>query len=149
MKIRRKKIGDRSYNLVDAGTGEIIATAAQTGEHGRDNYPWEFSLANDMIFGKLDARTGHSVETLRDAVDIVETGATQFGLLKPVGKVDPREIKEGQVLRVLSNNRNTFYRATQDSYGGYVVEIPANHSSGELTEVHVRPEDIVTLFEDA
>jgi len=148
MKIRRMKAGDRSYYLVDTGTGEIIATAAQTGERGRDDYPWEWSLSNDMIFGKLSARTGHSVETLREAIDIVETGANQYGLLKPVGPVDPFDIKENQVFRVMQGGRFNYYRSTQSAYGtGWNIEIPANHSSGELTEVHLTRDQHVTLYE--
>lgn len=146
MKLVRKKIGDRSYKLVDRATGKEIATAAQTGEHGRDNYPWEWSLSEGMIFGRLDIRTGRSVESLKDAVDLVETGATNYGLLTPVGKVSGYDIKEGEVFRHMSGNRNYFFRATQDAYGEFNAYIPANDSRGDLTEVLIRHGDTVTLY---
>jgi len=146
MKLKRKKIGDRSYQLVDTATGKEIGTAAQTGEHGRDNYPWEWSLSDDMIFGRLDMRTGHSVESLRDAVDIIESGANTFGLLKPVGPVSPYDIKEGQVFRYMHGGRYYFYRATQDAYGEFNAYIPCNDSRGDLSEVLIPHGATVTLY---
>jgi hypothetical protein len=146
MKLKRKKVGDRSYQLVDTKTGKVIATAAQTGEHGRDNYPWEWSLSDEMIFGRLDIRTGHSVESLRDAVDIIETGINHYGLYKPVGKVSGYDIKEGQVFKAMHRGLNYYYRATQDAYGEFNAYIPANNSKGELTEVLVPHGLEVVLF---
>jgi hypothetical protein len=146
MKLKRKKIGDRSYRLVDTVTGKEIGTAAQTGEHGRDNYPWEWSLSDYMIFGKLDLRTGHSVESLRDAVDIIETGANSYGLLKPVGEVSPYDIKEGQVFKATIRGLNYYFRATQDAYGEFKAYIPANNAKGELTEVLIVHGETVTLY---
>jgi hypothetical protein len=153
MKLKRKKIGDRNYNLVEVGTGEVIANAVQTGEHGRDNYPWEWSLNTDWIFGRLDVRTGHSVESLKDAVDIVETGANNYGLFKPVGKVEPFAVREGQIFRVMTGGRYFLYRATQEPYGSGIgstaVYIPANDSKGALVEVMLLPEDTVTVYVEA
>jgi hypothetical protein len=150
MKLKRKKVGDRSYELVDRETGKAIATASQTGEHGRDNYPWDWSLSDEMIFGRLDMRTGHSAESLKDIVDTVEGGADQYGLLKPVARVDPYSIKEGQVFRSMTRGRFYFYRATQDAYGGELnTYIPANDHKGELTEVVLIEGDTVTLYADA
>jgi hypothetical protein len=147
MKLKRKKVGDRSYQLVDTKSGKIIGTAAQTGEHGRDNYPWEWSLSDGMIFGRLDIRTGHSVESLRDAVDIIETGANNYGLYRPVGKVSGFDIKEDQVFKIMIRGLNYFFRATQDAYGEFDAHIPANNSKGELTEVLAVNGDTVTLYE--
>lgn len=147
MKLKRKKIGDRSYLLVDAKTGAGIALAAQTGEHGRDNYPWEWHLIGEAIFGRLDIRTGHSVESLRDAVDIIETGINNYGLFKPVGKVSPYDIKEGKVFKATIRGLNYFFRATQDAYGEFNAHIPANNSKGELTEVLIVHGQEVVLFE--
>ena len=147
MKLKRKKVGDRSYELVDTKTGRVIATAAQTGEHGRDNYPWEWSLSEYMIFGRLDIRTGHSVESLRDAVDIIETGVNNYGLYKPYGNVSGYDIKEGQVFKVMHRGLNYFYRATQDAYGEFNAYIPANDSKGELSEVLIPHSATVTLYE--
>ncbi len=147
MKLKRKKIGDRNYQLVDTKTGKVLATAAQTGEHGRDNYPWEWSLTDEMIFGRLDFRTGHSVESLKDAVDIVESHANGYGLYKPVGKVSGYDILEGQVFRAMHRGLNYYYRATQDAYGEFNAYIPANDSKGELTEVLIPHGETVTLYE--
>jgi hypothetical protein len=152
MKLKRKKIGDRNYNLVDAGTGEAIANAVQTGEHGRDNYPWGWDMLDGRIFGRLDARTGSSAESLKECVDYIESTANSFGLLKPVGEVDPYEIKEGQVFKAMIRGLNYFFRATQDSYGDFNAYerkgtvIPANNAKGELTEVRISHGDTVTLY---
>jgi hypothetical protein len=146
MKLKRKKVGDRSYELVDRETGKVIATASQTGEHGRDNYPWSWMLEDDMIFGRLDQRTGHSTDSLREIVDIVESNGNYYGLLKPVGKVDPFEIKEGQVFRAMFHGLNYFFRATQDAYGENEASIPANNAKGELTEVLIPNGQTVTLY---
>jgi hypothetical protein len=152
MKLKRKKIGDRNYNLVDAETGEVIANAVQTGERGRDNYPWGWSMAVGLIFGKLDARSGSSASTLAECVDYVESVANGYGILREVGQVDPYEIKEGQVFRVMTHGVYYFYRATQDSYGSYDTysrkgtTIPAKDHRGELTEVLILHGDSVTLY---
>lgn len=147
MKLKRKKIGDRSYQLVDTKTGKVIGTAAQTGEHGRDNYPWEWSLSEFMIFGRLDIRTGHSVESLRDAVDIIETGVNNYGLYKPVGEVSGYDIKEGQVFKAMHRGLNYYYRATQDAYGEFNAYIPCNNAKGDLSEVLIPHGETVTLYE--
>jgi len=149
MKLKRKKVGDRSYELVDTVTGKVIATAAQTGEHGRDNYPWDWHLSDDMIFGKLGVRTGHSAESLKDIVSIVESGSDQYGLLKPVGQVSGYDIKEGQVFKAMLHGLTYYFRATQDAYGSGSTHIAANDSKGELTEVVIEQGDTVTLYVDA
>lgn len=147
MKLKRKKIGDRNYNLIDTKTGAVVANCVQTGEHGRDNYPWEWTLLDDAIFGRLDIRTGHSVESLKDAVDIIETGVNNYGLYKPVGEVSGYDIKEGQVFRVITRGTRYFYRSTQDAYGEFNAYIPANDSRGDLSEVLVPHGNTVTLYE--
>jgi hypothetical protein len=87
MKLKRKKIGDRSYLLVDTKTGEVIAHAAQTGEHGRDNYPWDWYLADGVEFAQqkypngASIRTGGAAEFLKDIVDNVESTANYYGLI--------------------------------------------------------------------
>ena len=87
MKLKRKKIGDRSYQLVDTKTGEVIAHAAQTGEHGRDNYPWDWYLEDGVEWAEkkypsgATIRTGGSAESLKNIVDNVESTATYFGLI--------------------------------------------------------------------
>lgn len=146
MKLKRKKIGDRSYNLVDVETGVAIAHAAQTGEHGRDLYPWEWSMLDDRIFGKLDYNTGRSVDSLRDAVDAVESGARQHGILAPAGQIEAVTVKEGQVFKY----DRYLFRATQNAYysgiGTEEVTITANNYKGELTEVKIPFEDQVIIY---
>lgn len=146
MKIVRKKIGDRSYNLVDKDTGVVIAHAAQTGEHGRDNYPWEWSLEEGLVFGKLGARTQSSASTLAESVDYVESTARDFGILREQGQVSGYDIKEGDVFRMMANGLYYFYRATQDAYGEFNAYIPCNDSRGELSEVLVPHGSTVTLY---
>jgi hypothetical protein len=145
MKLKRKKIGDRNYQLVDAKTGTVVALAAKTGEHGRDNYPWEWHLFENAIFGRLNASTGRSEDSLRDCVDYIESEATSSGILKPVGQVDPYGVKEGQVFR----SHGMYFRATQDAYGEFNAYIPANNAKGELTEVLVGHGLLVTLYVEA
>lgn len=148
MKIKRKKIGDRSYNLINTETGTAVAHAVQTGEHGRDNYPWEWRMLDGRIFGRLDYITGRSTDSLRDAVDYVESGINSYGTLIPVGEVDAHEVTEGQVFRVMVRNVNYYFRATQDAYGDEYTCIPANNAKGELTEVVVLHGETVTLYAD-
>lgn len=149
MKLKRKKIGDRNYNLVDVATGEVIANAVQTGEHGRDNYPWSWDMADGRIFGRLDASTGGSADSLTYCVDYVESTGNSFGILKPVGPVSPYDIKEGQVFKAMHNGLNYYYRATQDAYGEFNAYIPCNNSRGELTEVLIPHTQTVTLYVEA
>lgn len=146
MKLKRKKIGDRNYNLIDVETGEAVANCVQTGEHGRDNYPWDWHLLDERIFGRLDATTGTSDDAMKNVVDIIETEATLNGILKPVGKVDPYDIKEGDVFRATIRGLNYYFRATQDAYGEFNAYIPANNSKGELTEVLIMHGETVTLY---
>ena len=142
MKLKRKKIGDRQYNLVDEA-GRVIATAAQTGEHGRDNYPWEWHLLDDRIFGMLGLSTGKSEDSLKNCVDFVEANGTAYGLYKPVGPLDPYEVKEGQVFRY----SYYYYRAISDAHGEFNAYIPVNDHRGENTEIVVAHGNTVTLYE--
>ena len=81
MKIKRVKTGDRKYNLVDVVVGDVVATAVQTGERGRDNYPWEWALADDSVeFGDSGLKTGGVMESLKNIVDYVEANASHYGL---------------------------------------------------------------------
>ena len=38
---KRRKIGDRVYEITRRDTGEVVGHAAMTGEYGRDDYPWD------------------------------------------------------------------------------------------------------------
>jgi len=81
MKLKRKKTGDRKYDLIDTEVGDVVATAVQTGERGRDDYPWEWSLTDiNYEFGDSGLSTGGSRESLKDIVDFVESAASKYGI---------------------------------------------------------------------
>lgn len=143
MKLKRKKIGDRNYALINVSTGEYVANAAQTGEHGRDNYPWSWHLLGERIFGRLAASTGKSEDSLKNCVDWVESEATSSGIYKPAGSVSGYDVKEGQVFRYASY----YYRALADAHGEFNAYIPASNHRGDTTEIIVRHGDSVTLYE--
>jgi hypothetical protein len=143
IQIKRKKVGDRSYHLIDVGSGMAIATASQTGERGRDNYPWEWHLFGSRIFGRLNASTGRSEESLKAAIDYIQSEGTSNGILKPVGTVSGYDIKEGQTFRYGAY----YYRATKDAHGEFNAYIPAVDHRGGHTEIVVRHENTVTLYE--
>ena len=142
IKLKRKKIGDRSYQLVDAKTGEVIALAAQTGEHGRDNYPWEWHMADDKIFAKLSASTGQSADALKTCVDYVESFANAHGILRYVGPVDPYTVTTGQVFRY----HGQFYRATANARGEFNAYIECKNYKEQSTEIYVPHGATVTLY---
>lgn len=148
MKLKRKKIGDRNYDLIDTASGSVIANAVQTGEHGRDNYPWSWDMSDDRIFGRLGISTGGSADSLKYVVDYVESLADAYGLLMPAVDIRPQSIKEGQVFRVIKRGIRHFYRATQDAYytGTENVLITANDQKGELTELRLPSNEDVTLY---
>lgn len=144
MNLKRKKIGDRSYNLIDTETGVEIATVSQTGEHGRDNYPWDWHMLDGRIFGHLGLSTGRSVESMKNAVEYVQANADAYGTLVPAGQIEAHTIREGQVFK----HKNYLYRATQNAYfyGNDQVTITANNHKGELVEVNVPFEDQILIY---
>ncbi len=82
MKLKRKKVGDHSYDLVDTATGTAIARVSKTGEDGRDNYPWSWELADDIKgFGDPGIRTTGVTESLKNAVDFIETTTNMVTLV--------------------------------------------------------------------
>lgn len=144
LKLKRKKTGDRVYDLVDAKTGTKIATAAQTGEHGRDNYPWERGFYDSRIFGKLDMRTTQSHESLKDIVDFIESHINSFGLLKPSGDpVSGYEICKGQHFRYAGY----YYQATADPTGEFNAYVQVLNYRGDPSEIVIRHGDFVTLYD--
>jgi len=80
MKLKRRKVGDRSYELVDASTLELIATAVNTSTGG-DDYPWDWHLRNGLHFGGTAhvRKEGGVQATLKDVVDYIESGINQYG----------------------------------------------------------------------
>ena len=142
MKLKRKKIGDRSYLLVDTVTGREIAQASQTGEHGRDNYPWEWHLLGEGISGRLNASSGRSEESLRSCVDYIEAEISNYGLYRPEKIVDGYDVLEGDLFRY----GGYYYRALADAHGEFNAYISVNDHRGENTEIIVRHGDRVTVY---
>lgn len=62
--LKRRKIGDRKYAIIDRTTGQQVGEAAMTGEYSRDDYPWE----GDSIHGV----TG-SQDSLRAVIEKIAT----------------------------------------------------------------------------
>lgn len=113
MKIKRVKTGDRQYNLVDVEVGDVVATAVQTGERGRDNYPWEWSLADPTVeFGDSGMKTGGSKESLKDIVSYVEANANKYGLTYRKDLRD-RDAKREAAIEAAKNANATFETALQ------------------------------------
>lgn len=146
MKLKRKKVGDRNYDLVDTETGEVVANCVQTGEHGRDNYPWDWSLSDGRIFGRLGATTGTSSESLKAAVEYIQDLGTAYGFLKPVGQVSGLDVKEGQVFRHMVHNTNYFYRALADAHGDGKAYLDVNNQKGDTALLIVPEGDTVTVY---
>lgn len=80
MKLKRKKIGDRQYLLIDTATGKDVAIAAQTGEHGRDNYPWDWYLVGKLDFEDPAGRPTGVADALKVCIETIESRAKQYGL---------------------------------------------------------------------
>ena len=144
LKLKRKKIGDRKYDLVDAKTGAQIAVAFQTGEHGRDNYPWEWNWYAERTFGKFD-KYPRSEESLKNIVDIIESYANQIGILKPVaGKwLSGYDVPEGQNFRYAGR----YYTCNGKVHGEFNAYVPVLDYRGNSTEIIVRHGDSVQVLD--
>lgn len=142
MKLKRKKVGDRSYDLINTATGEVIANASQTGEHGRDNYPWSWHLTGDRTFGRLQAATVRSEESLKACVGYIESEATGYGTYIRSGDVDGYSIKEGDIFRY----GMYYYRALADAHGEFNAYVSVNDHRGENTEIIVRHGHTVAVY---
>ena len=85
MKLKRRKVEASNYELVDE-QGNLIAHVIRTGEYGRDDYPWDWYLADDVEFDVDKDSTGHrprsqgNSDNMRDAVDYIETCISQYGI---------------------------------------------------------------------
>lgn len=143
IQLKRKKVGDRSYYLIDVSSGITVANAVQTGERGRDNYPWEWHLFSERIFGRLNASTGRSEDSLRNCIDYIQSEGSSNGIYKPVGSVSPYEIKEGQIFRYGS----LYYRSTKNARGEFNAYIATVDYRGVQSEIVVRHTNEVTLYE--
>lgn len=86
MKLKRRKVGDRSYELVDASTRELIATAVNTSTGG-DDYPWDWHLRDGLHFGGVTGkrREGGVQATLKDVINYIESGFDQYGVREDDG----------------------------------------------------------------
>lgn len=86
MKLKRKRVGDQKYHLLDAETGRPLAVAVKTGTH-LDDYPWDWYLlpgvylASDLPSGRRNQGVSDALHT---AVDEVEALLGQFGVLPEV-----------------------------------------------------------------
>ncbi len=81
MKIKRKKVGDRTYELIDTEVGDVVARVSMTGRYGVDHYPWDWHLTDDTVeFGDSGMRTQGVTETLKGAIDFIEVNANRYGL---------------------------------------------------------------------
>lgn len=139
MKLKRKKTGDRKYDLIDTEVGDVVATAVQTGERGRDDYPWEWSLTDiNYEFGDSGLSTGGSRESLKDIVDFVESAASKYGITY---RRDLREKEtaatEKDAAEALYTRRNELaaefdhrYAPSYDSLGG-----PARRAIDRIIEL--------------
>lgn len=79
LKLRRKKVGPSSYELVDSVVGDVIAYAAKTGTH-LDDYPWDWYLRDGMHFGGVHGlKEGGVKDTLKAVVDYIESGINRYG----------------------------------------------------------------------
>lgn len=45
-RLKRRKVGDRKYEIILRSTGEVVAVSVMTGERGRDDYPWEVEMTH-------------------------------------------------------------------------------------------------------
>ena len=77
MKLTRKRIKYGSYNLEDEN-GVVIARADKTGTR-RDNYPWDWQLADGFEFGSNKAGFGHE-ESLRACICMIQDRVAYYGL---------------------------------------------------------------------
>jgi hypothetical protein len=55
--------------------------AYMTGRQGVDNYPWEWYLTDPSVeFGESGLRTQGATESLKNAIDFIESNASKYGL---------------------------------------------------------------------
>lgn len=81
LKLRRKKTGDRKYDLIDVAVGDVVATAVNTSTGG-DDYPWDWHLIDGLHFDAPEGvrvKEGGVSENLKGVVDYIETAAKQHG----------------------------------------------------------------------
>lgn len=81
LKLKRKKVGDRKYDLIDTAVGDVVATAVNTSTGG-DDYPWDWHLVDGLHFDTPEGsrvKEGGVMATLKDVVDGIEAAAKQYG----------------------------------------------------------------------
>lgn len=89
--IKRRKVGDRKYIVLRDGVE--IGTVVKTGEDGRDNYPWDWYIADGVE--SLRKASG-SAESLRYGIENVANNA---GLVEIVKTTEP-----ARMLRLLATD---------------------------------------------
>lgn len=67
--VKRLKVGDSNYDIVDKETGEVYGNAVRTGRPGVDNYPWDWSVDFTVVDG---SRTIGNGSTLAECVDYIK-----------------------------------------------------------------------------
>lgn len=143
LKLKRAKTGDRKYDLVDRKTGIVIGEAAQTGEHGRDNYPWEWGIKDDRLFGNLSIRTTGSFDSLRGIVDWIESAANQTGIIKLTDEyVSGYDIKDGQYFRYGAYT----YQALCNANGEFNAYIQVLNYKNQSSDMRIAHSDLVRLY---
>lgn len=86
MKLKRKKVGDQKYDLIDTSVGDVVAHAVKTGSH-LDDYPWDWRLADGLHFGGVQGlKEGGVMDTLKGVVDYVESGINRYGTREDLPK---------------------------------------------------------------
>lgn len=84
-RLHRRKVTAGSYELHD-DDGRLIARADRTGEPGRDNYPWEWTLADGLQWAGTLSRVGGTAETLTECMDTVGSRLKQYGVTTAEGQ---------------------------------------------------------------
>jgi hypothetical protein len=77
--VRKVKVAPGPYRIIDE-KHRVIATVVKTGMR-RDNYPWEFYLADGVHFkGAPAGKERGTTESLKVAVDLIEARIRRYGV---------------------------------------------------------------------
>lgn len=67
--IKRRKVGDRSYEVLR--DGQRVGHVVMTGEHGRDDYPWNFDADATAVVPGYAGRVMGACDTLTTGIEYV------------------------------------------------------------------------------